>query len=259
MIRDAIMAVKAHRIRASNQRWLASEGLTALNRPLMEHFGDRVVSGPFRGLRLTPRCCQEHIGPVLLGTYENELHGVIEDAIARAPTRVLDIGAKIGYYAVGLAKRLPTTPVEAFDTDWWARKATREVATLNAQENVATAGACTPRRLAAVQPRSLIVCDIDGAEVPLFTARPLPALATATLLIETHDGLVADTTRTLTDRFAPTHDVLEIPCVWGHKTPPVDLSAVFPGDIVRQQKATVEPRCEGQSWLYCTPKREVGP
>ena len=79
-----------------------------------------VLDGPFKGLLLPASAREEHIGPYLLGTYERELHGAWRKILTGQYNAVIDIGAKIGYYAGGLARHFPSTPSIAFDTDWWA-------------------------------------------------------------------------------------------------------------------------------------------
>jgi hypothetical protein len=42
------------------------------------------------------------------GCYEHELHGEIEQLVTRGFDAVLNIGCGEGYYAIGLARRMPT-------------------------------------------------------------------------------------------------------------------------------------------------------
>jgi hypothetical protein len=57
-------------------------------------------------MRLDYELFPVHTSPKFLGTYERELHRVIERAIWRRPKYVLNIGCAEGFYAVGLAIRL---------------------------------------------------------------------------------------------------------------------------------------------------------
>ena len=93
------------RARAHSHRLVRDWGLLDLNRRLIERFGSRVQSGPFCGMSLSEPTQREHLGPFLLGTYEAELHPWIEQALRQQYRAVLDIGAKFGYYAVGLARQ----------------------------------------------------------------------------------------------------------------------------------------------------------
>jgi len=66
-----------------------------------------VASGPFRGMRYVARAYHSAYHAKLLGTYEMELHGIVEELCRETPGIIVDVGAAEGYYAVGLAMRLP--------------------------------------------------------------------------------------------------------------------------------------------------------
>jgi hypothetical protein len=130
-------------------------------------------------MELTPMTHLEHLGPFLLGTYEYELHPWWVSLTRGEYAQIVDVGAKFGYYAVGLARYFPETPILAFDTDWWARAACREMATANRASNVHLEKYCSPRWLDQnLQPRALIVCDCEGFERGAFGAcgQPGPLL-----------------------------------------------------------------------------------
>ena len=76
-----------------------------------------VAAGPFAGMSYPVQASEGGRAPRLLGAYEASLHPVIETVIARAYRQVLDIGCAEGYYAVGLARRIPDTIVHARDSD----------------------------------------------------------------------------------------------------------------------------------------------
>src|SRR5262245_4204461 len=75
-----------------------------------------VPYGPFLGLRCINASTGSTIVPRLLGSYEAELHDTIEKLAGRDYRRVVNIGCGEGYYAVGLARRLPSARVFALDT-----------------------------------------------------------------------------------------------------------------------------------------------
>jgi hypothetical protein len=60
--------------RAFSHRLVKARGLSPLNGKLLSEAGTRVLGGPFQGMILTPMTYDEHIGPFLLGSYEEELH-----------------------------------------------------------------------------------------------------------------------------------------------------------------------------------------
>lgn len=74
-----------------------------------------IVAGPFRGMRYIEKAVCSELPPKILGTYEMELHALIESIVARRPSCIIDIGAAEGFYAVGFATRLPNCMVVAFD------------------------------------------------------------------------------------------------------------------------------------------------
>jgi len=105
-----------------------------------------VQFGPFAGMRLPDESSWSggDGSSKLLGCYEQELHSTVEKAIARQPEVLINIGCAEGYYAVGLARRLPTAQVFAFDTDEKAQSICRLAAQLNGVENqLVIEGECT--------------------------------------------------------------------------------------------------------------------
>lgn len=79
--------------------------------------GDRLLNGPFRGMRYVRTSIGSSFGAKLIGTYELELAGVIEELCRRGFREVVNIGAGEGHYAVGLAFRQPGALVTAFEMD----------------------------------------------------------------------------------------------------------------------------------------------
>lgn len=237
------------RARATGHRAIADWGCRSVNETLVSRFGSEVVGGPFRGMTLTPMTMAEQIGPYLLGTYEGELHPALEVVLRGRFDQIVDVGSKFGYYAVGLARRFPESRVVAFDTDWWAREALGEMIAANGVANVEVRGYCDPEWLAGhLAEGALIVSDCEGFEGPLFCSKPIPNLATATLLIETHDTPEVDLTGQLADRLGPTHAVRTIAS--GERVT-CDLDLGFLDD--RQKAlATREVRLP-QSWLLGLP------
>ena len=86
----------------------------------------RVHTGPFRGMRYIHHAVHVQSSaycPKLLGTYEQELHSVVDSLRTQRPyQRVINIGAGEGYYAVGLALHLPQSRLTAFEADPDSRK-----------------------------------------------------------------------------------------------------------------------------------------
>src|SRR5437588_1275541 len=204
-------AISASRGRRRSHRFVRQWGLHDLNKRLLAERGNRVIGGPFAGLVLTDLSHCEHIGPYLLGTYEMELHAIWAGVLKRPFGQIVDVGASFGYYAVGLARRFPAVPVIAFDTDWWARRAVRQMAAANRTPNVSVKGFCDPAWMAShLKHNALIVVDCEGHEGRLLCERPLPAFSTATLVIELHEEFVPGVTARIRAAFERTHSCAEI-------------------------------------------------
>src|SRR6185436_5046661 len=91
----------------------------------------RVLAGPFAGMRYVDRSFGSVYWPKLLGTYELELHATLAALLARDFETVLVAGAAEGYYAVGMATRLPQARIVAWEANTEARTAVAELACLN--------------------------------------------------------------------------------------------------------------------------------
>jgi hypothetical protein len=239
------------RARAHSHHMVREWGQNSLTEKLLAAFGPIVQSGPFRGMKLAPMSFKEHLSPFLIGTYELELHPWLSQIACGRFSQSIDVGCKFGYYAVGLARLFPHIPVVAFDTDWWARAACREMASENRTSNVEVAGFCSPARLDRnLMPSSLILCDCEGYEADLLTRLASTAVDSATLIIETHDQINPGVTDAILRRFAGTHQVATVvPNLETVPIPPVDLSFLTP-DEVRSALREVRGR---QTWLLLTP------
>jgi hypothetical protein len=241
--------IMSARARAHSQRLARQWGLIDLNRRLVSHLGAVVQAGPFRGMALTPMTHDEHLGPYLLGTYESELHPWIEHLTGRRFRQVLDVGSKFGYYAVGLALRLPWTPIVAFDPDPWARKATEQMIAANGTSLVTVEPLCSAVWLDQyLAPNSLIVSDCEGFEGELFPSATTSALDSSTLIVEIHDNLIPGVGRAVRDRFARTHAVAVV-TNRDHVEPSVDLSFLTPEDAASAAREIRGP----QEWLLFAP------
>lgn len=193
-------------------RVLAKWRSDVLGRALVERSGDRVLTGPFRGMRYPLPPTEGGRCPRLIGVYEAGLRPVIEDCIARGYDRVIDLGSAEGYYAVGFALRMPGARVLARDSAARAQAACAELARLNGVEaQVEVGGAVAVADFAGlIAGRTLILCDIEGAEAELLDPEAAPALREADLLVEVHEGMRSGTLDLLEGRFAVSHEVRRI-------------------------------------------------
>lgn len=196
---------RGYRIRTTYDRSLVS---------LYAATGHQVPTGPFRGMRYIPiapecRSCGGALAPRLLGAYEAELQPTIEEVIGRGFTTVVDIGCAEGYYAIGLARRLPGAQVFAFDADDEAQTLCAQMAQANGvADRVHVGGFCTPERLRQLLAGgAFLLCDCEGCELELINPALVPELATTTMLVELHDFIHPAVTPTMQERFGASHHI----------------------------------------------------
>ena len=235
-------------------------GLPELTREYVAEHGRCVLSGPFVGMNYVPQAVGSAFVPKLLGSYEAELHGVMEQILAADYAVVVDVGCAEGYYANGIARRLPSAYVYAFDTDPEARQLCESMAALNGvQERVTVRGKCEPGGLnALLAGRSLIICDAEGFETELLRPELAPAMARADILVELHDHLEPGITPLLLKRFGETHQATLINA---KERDPNDYPLLRFTEAKSRQLAVSEFRPSGQQWAFLKSRQrdEAGP
>ena len=221
---------------------------------LAARHGYRVLHGPFAGLNYTRKAAGSALAPKLIGSYERELNPVWESVLRNSYDLVIDIGCAEGYYAVGLAKHLPNAPrVFAFDMDGEARLLCRELSIKNGvSHQVEVLGRCDVAALKRVlKPRSLVICDCEGAEVDLLDIEQIPSLAGTEIVVELHDFLRAGATETLTQRFAPTHEITLIDSAKPDPSLYAELEILTP----EQRAIALDERAEPMQWAWMKPRK----
>lgn len=170
-----------------------------------------VLHGPFKGMVYPGlRSKSSALYPKLLGTYEQELSATIESYIGKNYEQLLDIGCAEGYYAVGMAMRMPHLRVFAYDIDAEARTLTQAMAKLNrVEDRVKVENSCTSDTLKQFDftKKTLIISDSEGYEKYLFTSDCIENLKSVDLLIETHDFIDMTISSNLEKLFAATHNL----------------------------------------------------
>jgi hypothetical protein len=246
-------ALMSARARAHSQRLVKEWGLYEINQRLIKELGSRVVTGPFRGVQLTPLTWNEHIGPFILGTYEVELYPWWQQVFEQSFDAIIDVGAKFGYYAIGLALRFPRVLTIAFDTDWWARQAIREMAAANHVRNLSVKGYCSPAWLKEnLRANTFLVSDCEGYEGDLLCTLEIAAMASATLLVELHENEAPGVTSRIESRFRETHVISRVPARSAPAAPDdLRIASLTQEEIHR---ASNEIRLPEQEWLFLTPR-----
>lgn len=222
-----------------------------------------VLNGPFKDMRYpTARAAGSALIPKILGSYERELHPVVERVLQTGYSDVVDIGCAEGWYAVGLAMRLQGVQVHAFDTDPDARELCRSMAEANdVADRVTIRSHCSEQALMtlALGPRALVVSDCEGYESELFTADVARRLARHDLLIEVHDRFDPALGPRLRERFAATHEQLVIDSIDDtRKLRSYDFPELATFDLAARRQMLSEGRGMVMEWLFLTSRHRVG-
>lgn len=231
-----------------------------LNRLAERRTDCRVMSGPFSGMRYVNQAVGGAYIPKLLGIYERELIPVIEKICSLQPELVVNIGAGEGYYAVGLAMRIPGSTVVAFESEPSGRTAIGDMASMNGVlDRIKIRGECRTPDFDSVLGSSrntIIVCDAEGAEAELLDPGKVSGLARTPVLAEMHDFVCPGVTELIKKRFGPTHEVREI---WQESRSRDDFpwktvwTRLLPGSYL--DWAVSEWRPVRMNWLWLTPAR----
>lgn len=173
--------------------------------------GNKVVSGPFRGLQYVFWSVGSSLFPKLLGTYEKELWPVIESIVTKKYTRIIDIGAAEGYYAIGLATLLPNAHVVCFEAQNDYHPLLQKLASLNGvSKQIEVHGLGTSELLQEAlrqEEHQLVICDIEGAEEQVLDPAKVSGLKKTDILVELHDIIVPGVSERIRERFEATHTI----------------------------------------------------
>ncbi|NYZ17200.1 hypothetical protein HL658_32040 [Azospirillum sp. RWY-5-1] len=188
----------------------AAYRLAILKEFFVNHYQFKVQLGPFQGMQLLKDVSDGCFLPKLFGSYESTLHPYIERACGKEYEAVVNIGSAEGYYSIGFARRLPTASIHAYDIDPRAQHFCKEMAHLNSVQDRVTIKDRFDGRMFEdfAGQRSLIFCDIEGAEIDLLNPEQFPALERMDLIVEIHSGQCKDATDIIRSRFSRTHDVV---------------------------------------------------
>lgn len=170
---------------------------------------NKVLSGPFKDI-IYPKL--EATGslllPKILGSYEDELHGIIEIVCKKKYTKILDIGCAEGYYAVGLASRIKNALVYAYDTNPKAIELCHLMASVNfISDRLNTGNFFSSKDLSNFDfgISGLIFCDCEGYEIELFNKTNVNNLKNCDIIIELHDCFNDSISATILPLFESTH------------------------------------------------------
>ncbi len=224
---------------------------------IAQRHGMQVLNGPFQRLVYVPEAFPLHAAPKLLGCYEAELHPIVERIIRRNYAEILDVGSAEGYYAVGLARRMPATRIVAFDTDPGARELLHRMVEVNGvAEQVTICEFYDPAKLQErLTPDTLLFADCEGYETTLLDPEQAPALRTCDILVELHDCLQPGVTGAVLPRFQSTHSIA---LIGQQPRTPSDWRGVEGLSRRNQALAVREIRAGPQQWAFLTTHKHSG-
>lgn len=217
--------------------------------------GHSIQFGPFAGMKYFDFAVGSQLLPKFAGTYELELVDIVSRVLHIEPDVVADLGSAEGYYAVGLARRLPGAHVIAYDVDPLARALCRKLAKRNGvADRVDVRGPCSPADLQdaiAGAARPLVICDVEGWEDDLLRPDETDALRRAHVLVELHDAQRAGVSGRVRARFEHSHQITVIPYATRH---PLMLPADLNLTAEEAQLVMDEKRQFGQQWFWMSPR-----
>jgi len=232
--------------------WLAHKVLKYCKRESV------VRQGPFRGMRYIREAWGSSYEAKLFGTYEMELHPVVGRWLRQRPRVILVAGAAEGFYAVGLARRLPHTKVIAFEKDERGRALLEELASLNGvSDNIEIRGGCDPQvfreSLEQFSPQ-FVLMDVEGDEQSLLGNEACQAGRGTEFLVELHPWVDRAISACLRKRFSDSHQISLISSGvrQAHQLPfPWLVRLACGGELlVRAEEGRPEP----MNWLLAEPR-----
>ena len=242
----------ASRARKYEEGYRRRSGVTELAERMA---GDlRVEAGPFAGMRLRGPLAAVDAAPAkLLGSYELEIGHVFAAAAADRVTTFVDVGCADGYYAVGMAFASPTTHTYAFDIAKSAQRVCRALAEQNGVADRVHIGArCDADALRRLPlDGSLVLVDIEGAEVDFLDAEVVAYCRRATIVVEVHEDVVPNAEEVLTARFESTHVVERVAQAPREPTSTGRLASLTGEEVAL---ALSEHRDSRQGWVVFRPR-----
>jgi hypothetical protein len=177
-----------------------------------KEFGHAVVDGPFRGtlmLASTHGGSSQEVFGQSIGTYETP---VTQALTSRKWLTFLDIGAESGFYVAGMLKNGWAKRSYAFESNEASQIEMSKRLDLNGvsaeilghADFNSISGLLESEKLN--DPDTVVLCDIEGGELELFSESLLDKMNRCTIIIELHDPQKRSTDDFI-QRFRKTHKV----------------------------------------------------
>jgi predicted O-methyltransferase YrrM len=170
----------------------------------------QVLNGPFEGLKYPSLDITEAtLVPKIVGSYESQLHAILQKIFDTPYIDIIDIGCAEGYYAVGFASRMPSATIHCFDVNEGDLNFCRTMAKHNNLTNLTYNNLCMPETLINFdfKGKGLIFCDCEGFELELFTEEVVSKLTNIDVVVELHDVINPVISGEILMRFQHTHNI----------------------------------------------------
>lgn len=168
----------------------------------------KVLNGALQGLKYPSLDITEAtLVPKIVGSYEYQLQPWLNTIIAANYSDILDVGSAEGYYAVGLAKLMPSTTVHCYDINVKDIEFSKQMAKVNGVTNLTWNTFCDTDTLLnfPYRGKTLVICDCEGYELELFTEKVIDKCKDVDFLIELHDVVNPIISGKLLTAFQQTH------------------------------------------------------
>ncbi len=210
-----------------------------------------VHHGPFEGMKYLSQAHGSRLLPKITGCYEHPIQPWFVDAFKKSYSKAIVIGCAEGYYAVGLAYRMPDLKVLAYDHNEKAQLLCQDLSHMNGvASRIEIKGECSQTELNIhAGKNTLIICDIEGGEKSLLDMEGAKTLQYSDLIVETHDCVEEGITQTLIERFLDTH---KIEIVYDHPIPIHKYEILKNASPQDQEFIINEHRPKGMCWLRLT-------
>lgn len=214
-----------------------------------------VKHGVFKGMKYPEsNSIGSMLYPKLLGSYEREIEPVLERICSTEYTEIVDIGCAEGYYTVGIAMRIKTAKVFAYDINEEAIRLCNKMARINnVSERLITGSFCDVNTLKSIPltKKALIISDCEGYEKELFTKKSAIILAPHDLLIEVHDLIDIEISSYIREHFEATHEIEVYQSIDDiNKARQYDYEELKGFDLAARKIILAERRAAIMEWFY---------
>ncbi|MEO1701541.1 MAG: methyltransferase domain-containing protein [Pseudomonadota bacterium] len=257
--RDQKRALERQAAREERQRLKRAANHAAIEK-LYEGSTPVILAGSFTGLQYANTSYGSALLPKLLGSYEEPIHSWIEEVCnSKYYAAIFDVGCAEGYYACGLAMRLPATQVYAYDINKDATRLAKEIAQLNALNNIYFSDLFDIKDIYRRQDRYengriFLMMDIEGDEIKYLNSKNISFVEGVDILVELHDCFYPGITQIIVDALSNSHEIsIVYDYPWRHFQQYSPTAKIERSEL---ESLMDESRPAGMSWLFARSRSE---